>query len=91
MNTVEKIIEILSNQELWNKFAGCTSKEEAAALLAQNGVEASVEEIREAVMQMVEKKPEFVGQNGELSDEDMEQVAGGLTNAIIRFLHWLFD
>jgi predicted ribosomally synthesized peptide with nif11-like leader len=55
--------------------------EEVQSLLKEDGLEFTIDEImilREALMRALEKK-----ENGELSDDDLEEVAGGFIGILI--------
>lgn len=63
--------EVLSNQEVAEEFFSKETPEEAQAFLQERGVEISLDEIKE-IGAALEKM-----QDGELSEDDLENVAGG--------------
>lgn len=63
--------EVLSNQEVAEEFFSKETPEEAQAFLQEKGVEISLDEIKE-IGAALEKM-----QDGELSEDDLENVAGG--------------
>lgn len=67
-----KIKELFKNEVFVNDLFESKTYEEAQAKLADNGVELSVEDIKKLV-ELIKKK-----QAGELSDAELESVAGGL-------------
>ena len=65
------IKELLANEEVAKEFFSKESPEEAQAFLKEKGVEVSLDEMKE-LGAALEKT-----QDGELGDEDLENVAGG--------------
>ena len=65
------IKEVLANEEVAKEFFSKESPEEAQAFLKEKGVEVSLDEMKE-LGAALEK-----AQDGELGDEDLENVAGG--------------
>lgn len=63
--------EILANEEVAIEFFSKETPEEAQAFLKDKGVEISLEEVKE-IGAALEKM-----QDGELSEDDLENVAGG--------------
>lgn len=69
MKTMEQFwSEITTNDELFEKLTKVTNNEELEAFLKENGVEGTVEEFKKLVAEKA---------RGELSDEELEGVAGG--------------
>jgi predicted ribosomally synthesized peptide with nif11-like leader len=69
---------------LGEKLFALETPEEVQSFLKAEGLEFTIEEImtlREALVKALEKK-----ENGELSDEDLEEVAGGFIVALIMFI-----
>ncbi len=64
--------EALNNEEIAKKFETAGSMEEVLGILKDNGVEATEEELFAAIGEMGEQG------DGELSDESLEKVAGGV-------------
>ena len=73
----EKFIELLHHESFSLEFSNCASLEAMKELLERNGVDFTMDEMKAiligagTIFQKVEEN------NGELSEEDLEQVAGG--------------
>jgi predicted ribosomally synthesized peptide with nif11-like leader len=68
--------KVEADQSLGEKLFALETPEEVQSFLQAEGLEFTIDEImtlREALVKALEKK-----ENGELSDEDLEEVAGGL-------------
>lgn len=68
--------KIEADHSLVEKLVALETSEEVQSLLKEQGLEFSFEEInmlRDVLVKTIEK-----GNNGELSDEDLEDVAGGI-------------
>ncbi len=72
-NINEKIHELANNKEFMDKIHKTASIEEYQQLLAAHGVDTTVEELKSGLEQMA---PLF-GENGELTVEALDVVAGG--------------
>lgn len=71
MKTTEQFLsEITTNKELFEKLTKVTSDAELEAFLKENGVEGTVDEFKKLVVAKAKE-------SGELSDEQLETVAGG--------------
>ena len=68
----EKIKEVFSDEEFVKSLVAMETPEEVQKALAEKGIDLSIDEIK-AVAELLEKRA-----NGELTDEDLENVAGGL-------------
>lgn len=68
----DRIKELFSNEDFVKELFGSKSYEEAQAMFADKDVDVSVDELKK-VVELFKKK-----HDGSLSDEDLEQVAGGL-------------
>lgn len=77
MNTVEKIAEVLSNKALQPRIATCPIMADTVKLLAEHGMKATENELREVLAQMIKAA------SVELSEEDPEQVTGGFGVAMM--------
>lgn len=69
----EKIKELVEDQEFVKKLLSCEEPEQVQKLFADNGVEISLEDVKalgKALAAMAES-------DGELSEDDLEAVAGG--------------
>ena len=69
----EKMQELMNNKEFMEKFEKTTSIEEYQQLLAANGVDTTVEELKTGFKQI----SSLVGKEGELPVEVLDAVAGG--------------
>ena len=67
----ERIKELLSNEEYVKGLVDLGSYEAASAKLAEDGVEVSAEDLKKLVLLFNKKSA------GELSDEELEEIAGG--------------
>lgn len=64
---------LLEKEEFLEKLKGVNTDEECQKLFADNGVELSIDDIR----MMVEESAK-AAKTGELSDEDLDNVSGGI-------------
>ena len=78
INIQEKIRELSSNKEFMDKIHETASIEEYQQLLAAYGVETTVEELKSGFEQIAH----LFGENGELTLEALDAVAGGRVNAL---------
>ena len=73
----EKFIELMKHESFVQEFGNCTSLEAMKELLERNGVDFTMDEMKAILIgagTIVRKAEE---NNGELSEEDLEMVAGG--------------
>ena len=75
----DRIKEIFSDEEFVKEFFGKETPEEAQALLVGKDIDVSVEELI-AIKNIVDEKVQAAenGENGEICDDDLENVAGGM-------------
>ena len=73
INIEEKVRELSNNKEFMDKVQKTTSIEEYQQLLAEYGVETTVEELQSGLEQMAS----LFGGEGELTVEALDSVAGG--------------
>ena len=75
----EKIKEVFADEEFVKKFFGKETPEEAQDLLAEKDIDVSIEELV-AIKDIIVKKlqSEEKGEDDELCDDDLENVAGGV-------------
>ena len=73
MNTNEKLAEIFENEQFKLEVQNVETPEDFQALLAEYGVEMTLEEVEQFCEQVA-----VCMQQGELSEEEMEDVAGGV-------------
>lgn len=81
----QKLYDLTKDKDFAEKLSKCTSKEEMWALFAQQGVEFTPEE-QASFINMALNLKEKSENGGELSEEELEQVAGGfdwLTSIVI--------
>lgn len=82
----EKFVAVLENPEVVERFDGVTTEEEAIAIFKEYGIDYASEVAA------------FVNTETELSEDDLEQVAGGISigdvktvyNAVNKVLKWRF-
>ena len=75
----EQFQKFFSDKELSTELLRCKTTEDAKKLLHKNGIDLKDEEmevLREYLNKFMEKIGE-AGENGQLSEEDLEQVSGG--------------
>ena len=76
---IEKLGALLANEDFCQKFIACTTKQEAYKLFADNGSDLTEEEINGLALQLKALTQKLIENDGELSEEDLEQIAGGGT------------
>ncbi len=83
MKTIEQLLEEVKASDVLKKdLADALAKKDKAALeafLKDNGCEASIEEAK----QFLQEKSAEMQKNGELSEAELEQVAGGSEMVIV--------
>ncbi len=67
----QKMMALFSDEQFVKEFFTLETPEELQAILADNDIEVSVEEIIKANELLIKKE------NGELGDDELEEVAGG--------------
>ncbi|MGN0648811.1 MAG: Nif11-like leader peptide family RiPP precursor [Oscillospiraceae bacterium] len=75
MNTQEFIEKMSKDETLAKKMEGCKSPEEAFEAAKEAGLTDDIDSFK-AVMTAVNKRA-----NGELSDEELENIAGGMSSS----------
>lgn len=73
----EKLSNLLENEAFIKSFVSSASAEDAAALFAENGLELTVDEVQLLAKQLHNIIEKLFENGGELSEEDLEQIAGG--------------
>ena len=75
----ERIKEIFADEEFVKEFFSKETPEEAQAMLAEKDIDVSIEELV-AIKNIIDKKlqSEEKGEDDELCDDDLENVAGGV-------------
>lgn len=76
INIDEKLRELTNNKEFMDNIHKTSSIEEYQQLLAAHGVDTTVEELKSGFEQM----SSLFGENGELTAEALDAVAGGRVN-----------
>ena len=90
----EKIKELFTNQEFVEKMLALESAQEVQDLLAENDVDFTIEEINKLHEELVKKAQqaeEGEDADGEIDDEDLEDVAGGVGLMIAAVAGLLFE
>ena len=80
---LEKLGNLLSNEDFAKQFAACADKEAAAKLFADHGFEITMEELEALMAQIKAIFQKLVENDGELSEEDLEMIAGGISESSI--------
>ena len=75
--SVEKFMELLHTETFSKEFMNCASAEAVKELLDRNGVDFTMDDINDMMAAMGSTMIKLEENNGELSEEDLEQVAGG--------------
>jgi hypothetical protein len=81
MEKNEKIVNLFLEDDFKKKASTCETMEDFCNLFAKNGVEISVEETAEVVGQIAEYA-KVLG-NDEFSEEDLDNVSGGVVGTIV--------
>ena len=90
-NRIEKLKELMENEDFVREFLSKENPEDVQILLENNGVELTIDEIKQigAMLDKIVKGEISQEQlekaaNGELSEDELEEVAGG--SVILSFL-----
>ena len=75
--TAEKFYELLHDEAFREEFMNCASEAAVKELLDRNGIDFTMEEIDAMMLSVGSTLIKLEENNGELSEEDLEQVAGG--------------
>lgn len=75
----QKIKELMADQSFVEKLLSCEEPEEVQSLFNENEVYLSIEEIK----QIGKALENLEGKDGELTEEDLEAVAGGIAIGIV--------
>lgn len=75
----ERIKEVFADEEFVKEFFSKETPEEAQAILAEKDIDVSIEELV-AIKNIIDEKLQAAenGEDGELCDDDLENVAGGV-------------
>ena len=73
----EKFIELMKHESFVQEFGNCASLEAMKELLERNGVDMSMDEMKAILTAAGTIAKKVEENNGELSEEDLEMVAGG--------------
>lgn len=74
-----KASEILSNDEVAKRYLSANSPEEMRSILAENGLEITLEELNDISVMSYE----LLNDKGELKTEDLDSVSGGVPAGFI--------
>lgn len=74
---VEKFLDLLHNEAFRADFMNCASAEAVKELLDRNGIPFTMEDVDAMLMAMGTTLQKLDENNGELTEEDLEQIAGG--------------
>ena len=80
---MEKLGELFNNESFLDQFIACPDFQAAQKLFGDNGLLLSQEELDGLMLQIKTIAKKLMDNNGELSEEDLEQVAGGLSATIV--------
>lgn len=81
MTKAEQINALFEKPEIQQQISGLTDPEEIRKVLAENGVELTAEEMNEVLLSIGETVANLVP-DSELSEDDLENVAGGFAMTI---------
>lgn len=75
----ERIKEVFADEDFVKEFFSKETPEEAQAILAEKDIDVSIEELV-AIKNIIDEKLQAAenGEDGELCDDDLENVAGGV-------------
>lgn len=74
---LDKLGSLFGSEDFCKQLAACADKEAAAKLFADHGFEITMEELEALMAQIKGICRKLVENDGELSEEDLEMVAGG--------------
>ena len=74
----EKLQEVFSNEDFVKELLAKETPEEVQEMLAEKDIEVTIEEIKETRKILIKKVEQQTSADGELTDEDLEDVAGGI-------------
>jgi hypothetical protein len=75
--SVEKYLELMNQESFAKEFANCASEEAVKELFDRNGIDFTAEEIDAILIGIGTMMQKLEENDGELSEEDLEMVAGG--------------
>ena len=75
--SAEKFLELMGQESFVKEFNNCASAEAVKELLDRNGVDFTMEEIDAILVGIGTMLLKVEENNGELTEEDLEQIAGG--------------
>ena len=76
---VEKLNAVLRNEEFLQRFVVCANKQEGVKLFADYGFTVTEEEVAELAAYTMKIANKLMEHDGGLSEEELEQIAGGWT------------
>lgn len=74
---MEKLGALLSDESFRTAFLSCADKQAAVQLFADHGLTLTAKEVELLVLQIKTIAQKLLDNNGELSEEDLEQINGG--------------
>ena len=74
---LEQLNSLLKNEDFCQKFIACAHKQEAARLFADYGLTLTETELEGLISQIRTITQKLLDNDGELSEEHLEQIAGG--------------
>ena len=81
---LEKLGKLLNDEDFCKQFILCSDQQTAVTLFAQHGLALTVEEVEALATQLKAIARKLVENDGILSEEELEQIAGGMsTNTAI--------
>lgn len=74
---LEKLGNLFNNEDFCKQFVACENKETAAKLFADNGFALTMEQVEALMTQLKAIGRKLVDNNGQLTEADLEMIAGG--------------
>ena len=84
----EQLMSLMKNKEFVEKMLKCKKAAEVQALFAEYGCELTLEEVNSLCKQLKSTFQKALENGGELSENDLEDVAGGFAPLFIPFIAW---
>ena len=79
---VTKLTQVFDNEEVMRKLSMAESLEAMQAIFAENGVEMSIDDVKEFILFMNKKE------DGTLAESELDQVAGGSGVGALTIFAW---
>jgi lactobin A/cerein 7B family class IIb bacteriocin len=74
----EKLQEVFSNEDFVKELLSKETPEEVQEMLAEKEIDITIEEIKETRKILIKKAEQQTAEGEELTDDDLEDVAGGI-------------